>query len=143
MPYHVQYYATVNVREPGTGVSPVMLAFQGNLVEVRHVPPAVGHRSGTSAVLSCAVTKLAACMTPGAPPTAPATKPACLPCACAQIAKLLLAYGADPTITAKNGKKATDVRMTGAWYQGLTACKAFAALEGCFFRTHCADSAVT
>lgn len=59
----IQYYATINVKEPGTGASPIMLAFQNNLVE---------------------------------------------------ISKLLLAYGADPTVAAKNGKKASDVMTSSA-----------------------------
>mmetsp|Transcript_14099 Transcript_14099/g.30569 ORF Transcript_14099/g.30569 Transcript_14099/m.30569 type:complete len:409 (+) Transcript_14099:6-1232(+) len=53
----IQFGVLVNSKEPGTGVTPVMLAFQANLQD---------------------------------------------------IARLLLSYGADPTIPDKNGKKAKD-----------------------------------
>ncbi|KAG1657034.1 hypothetical protein FOA52_004121 [Chlamydomonas sp. UWO 241] len=59
----IQYHASINVKEAGTGASPIMLAFQNNLVP---------------------------------------------------IAKMLLAYGADPEVAANNGKKASDVMASGA-----------------------------
>eukprot|EP00955_Chlamydomonas_euryale_P050658 354622-Chlamydomonas_euryale.AAC.11 len=90
----IQHGVTVSVKEPYTGASPILIAFQNNL-------PDVSMGNG-----SCKFLKHYDVLQPWHIPHR------CCACrTCANIARMLLAYGADPEAQAKNGKSAKDVSL--------------------------------